>query len=52
MYMDVAGKPTIILHTYKAATDLLDKRGHIYSDRPRLIMTGELVGEWLGATLQ
>lgn len=24
--------------------DLLEKRGHIYSDRPRFVMTGELMG--------
>ena len=44
VYLDVAGKPTIILNTYEAATDLMDKKGQIYSDRPRLIMVGELVG--------
>lgn len=36
------GTDLIILNSYEAATDLLDKRGAIYSDRPVLTMLGEL----------
>ena len=32
--LHVFGKVIIILNTTKAAKDLLDKRGDIYSDRP------------------
>ncbi|KAF9481944.1 cytochrome P450 [Pholiota conissans] len=33
----------IVLGTIKAATDLLEKRGRIYSSRPRNIMAGEIL---------
>jgi cytochrome P450 len=35
--------PTIILGSAQAAWDLLEKRGAIYSSRPRFIMGGELL---------
>ncbi|KIP01864.1 hypothetical protein PHLGIDRAFT_131056 [Phlebiopsis gigantea 11061_1 CR5-6] len=35
MYLDVLGKPVLILSSEDAATDLLDKRSANYSDRPR-----------------
>ena len=34
--LHVFGKVIIILNTTKAAKDLLDKRGDIYSDRPTI----------------
>ncbi|KIJ09364.1 hypothetical protein PAXINDRAFT_17543 [Paxillus involutus ATCC 200175] len=34
----------VYLNTPEAAFELLDKRGAIYSDRPRLVMAGELCG--------
>ncbi|KAJ7141534.1 cytochrome P450 [Mycena filopes] len=34
MQLEVVGQRTIILDTHQAATDLLDKRSSIYSDRP------------------
>uniref|UniRef100_A0A5K1K2P8 Cell surface hydrophobicity-associated protein n=1 Tax=Ganoderma boninense TaxID=34458 RepID=A0A5K1K2P8_9APHY len=40
----VMGQPTLILGSAKAANDLLDARGAIYSDRPNAVMAGELVG--------
>ncbi|KXN81268.1 Fumitremorgin C synthase [Leucoagaricus sp. SymC.cos] len=36
------GKPTIVLSTPKAAIDLLEKRGSIYSSRPRNVFAGEI----------
>ncbi|KXN81494.1 Fumitremorgin C synthase [Leucoagaricus sp. SymC.cos] len=36
------GKPTIVLSSPKAAVDLLDKRGNIYSSRPRNVFAGEI----------
>ena len=38
MYFSSLGKPTIVLNSAKAVTDLLDRRGSIYSDRPFLHM--------------
>ncbi|KAJ3576228.1 hypothetical protein NP233_g558 [Leucocoprinus birnbaumii] len=36
------GKPTIILSTPKAAMDLLERRGNIYSSRPRNVFAAEV----------
>jgi len=33
IYLEALGKKTIILNSYDVATELLDKRGHIYSSR-------------------
>ncbi|KAJ6573863.1 cytochrome P450 [Mycena vulgaris] len=41
--LDLAGQPVLVLNTYKAATDLFDRRSTIYSDRPRLIMASEIL---------
>ncbi|KAF8875598.1 cytochrome P450 [Gymnopilus junonius] len=42
----------VVLGTVKAATDLLDKRGSIYSSRPRNIMASELMsGGMRGLTM-
>jgi hypothetical protein len=34
IHVSVLGQPVIILNSVKTATDLLEKRGAIYSDRP------------------
>ncbi|KAI0052063.1 cytochrome P450 [Auriscalpium vulgare] len=38
------GETTIILGSARAASDLLDRRGIIYSDRPPSALAGEIVG--------
>ena len=38
IYMDVIGQPVIVINSLKIATDLLDKRSTIYSDRPQITM--------------
>ena len=43
MYLDMAGQPMIVLSSNQAAQDLLSRRGARYSDRPRMVMSGELV---------
>ncbi|KAJ5177626.1 uncharacterized protein N7500_000325 [Penicillium coprophilum] len=43
MHLSMGGQPLIILSTYQAAQDLLNRRGSRYSDRPRMVMAGELV---------
>lgn len=43
MHLSMAGQPLIILSTHQAAHDLLNKRSARYSDRPRMVMAGELV---------
>ncbi|KZW03024.1 cytochrome P450 [Exidia glandulosa HHB12029] len=47
-YLRVLGQDIVVLNTMKAASDLLEKRGSIYSDRPRMVMIKEVVGfDWL-----
>ncbi|KZT36776.1 cytochrome P450 [Sistotremastrum suecicum HHB10207 ss-3] len=43
--LTVLGMKMIILNTYEVATDLLDKRGFNYSDRPKFALASEH-GEW------
>ncbi|KAF7352074.1 O-methylsterigmatocystin oxidoreductase [Mycena venus] len=43
MHLKVLGRSMVILDTYQAAVDLLDKKGSIYSDRPKFTLY-ELVG--------
>ncbi|KAG6845597.1 hypothetical protein H0H87_006650 [Tephrocybe sp. NHM501043] len=38
------GQPIIILNSAKTAREILDKKSHIYSDRPVMQMGGNLVG--------
>jgi len=35
--IDAFGKTTIILHSWEAAVELLEKRASNYSDRPRMV---------------
>jgi hypothetical protein len=42
--VSIFGQEFIILNSTEAATDLLEKRSSIYSDRPVMPMGGELVG--------
>ncbi|VDC00556.1 unnamed protein product [Peniophora sp. CBMAI 1063] len=44
IYLSVMGQGIVFLNSRKAAFDLLDRRGGIYSDRPHLVMSGELCG--------
>ncbi len=43
VYLQMGPTPTILLGSAQAAWDLLEKRGAIYSSRPRFIMGGELL---------
>jgi hypothetical protein len=38
IHLEVLGRTMINLDSYRAAVDLLDKRGSIYSDRPKFIV--------------
>ncbi|KAF9652712.1 cytochrome P450 [Thelephora ganbajun] len=44
IYVHVFGQGLVFLSTAEACIDLLDKRGSIYSDKPHLVMCGELCG--------
>ncbi|KAF7374026.1 Cytochrome P450 monooxygenase ARMGADRAFT-1018420 [Mycena sanguinolenta] len=43
VYLDIAGRPIIVLNNAKAAADLLDRRALIYSDRPGNIVASEMM---------
>ncbi|KAG2040709.1 cytochrome P450 [Suillus americanus] len=47
-HIEVLGQHIIVLNSVKSAMDMLDKKGAVYSDRPVLLMGGELVG-WKNA---
>ncbi|KAJ3797340.1 cytochrome P450 [Lentinula aff. detonsa] len=44
LHLKVAGGDYIILNSYEAITDLLDKRSSIYSSRPHATMLQDLIG--------
>ena len=43
VYLNAFGQPMLIIHGLKAASELLHRRAHIYSSRPRLIMAHEIL---------
>ena len=43
MYLNAFGQPIIVLHSLKAAFELLDRRANIYSDRPRVIVANKIL---------
>ncbi|KAG8918529.1 hypothetical protein FRC01_001808, partial [Tulasnella sp. 417] len=47
----VPGQTILIINGFEEAKELLEKRGNIYADRPRLVMVGELVGMANGTPL-
>jgi len=42
MHLRIFRQHIVILSTLEAARDLLEKRGSIYSDRPRFVLLSEL----------
>ncbi|KAI0066974.1 cytochrome P450 [Artomyces pyxidatus] len=45
--VSVFGETTVVLNSIEAITDLLDKRGSNYSDRPNMVMIMDLMGwDW------
>lgn len=44
VYLNILGQDMVILNSSKAAVDLLDKKSAIYSDRPVIMMCGEIIG--------
>ncbi|KAG8956971.1 hypothetical protein FRC00_004648 [Tulasnella sp. 408] len=49
-FVKVPGSNILIINSYEAATDLLDKRGTLYADRPRMVMMGEMIGQNFAAS--
>ncbi|KAI0669064.1 cytochrome P450 [Trametes maxima] len=44
MSLTLLGQPMIIVSSFKDAYELLEKRSATYSDRPRFVMAGDIVG--------
>lgn len=42
IYLEILGRPIVLLQSAQAVIDLLDKQSGIYSDRPHMVMAGEL----------
>jgi hypothetical protein len=47
---DAFGPPIMVINSLKAATELLDRRATVYSDRPRMIVANETLSGGLCAT--
>lgn len=41
-YLNILGKPVIVIDSVEIASDLLDKRSNMYSERPTFQMAGEM----------
>lgn len=44
IHVKAFGHAVVVLNDIQALSDLLDKRGQVYSDRPKLVMAGEMMG--------
>ncbi|EJF63642.1 cytochrome P450 [Dichomitus squalens LYAD-421 SS1] len=44
VYLHVFGQGLLFLNSYEAATDLFERKGALYSDKPQLVMCNELCG--------
>ncbi|KAJ7718623.1 cytochrome P450 [Mycena metata] len=44
VYVHVLGQGLVFLNSPEATTDLLERKGHIYADKPAFVMAGELCG--------
>ncbi|KAH9058060.1 cytochrome P450 [Lactarius vividus] len=51
-YLNAAGQPIVVLNTQKAAADLLDRRSGIYSDRPRSVVSAQILCGGLNIVFQ
>lgn len=52
MYFNMAGQPLVVLSSHKVARDLLSLRSSRYSDRPRMVMCGELVAKGMNILMR
>jgi hypothetical protein len=43
MYLNALGQPIIVINSLKVAFELLDRRANIYSDRPRFIVSCDIL---------
>ncbi len=45
MYLSAFGQGVLVINSQRVAVDLLEKRSHVYSDRPRYISAGDFLTE-------
>ncbi|KAG8986098.1 hypothetical protein FRB90_004229 [Tulasnella sp. 427] len=43
-FLTVPGQHVLVISSFEAARDILEKKGSVYMDRPRFVMVGEMVG--------
>ncbi|KIO24838.1 hypothetical protein M407DRAFT_39782, partial [Tulasnella calospora MUT 4182] len=43
-WLTIPGQTVLVINSFEAAQELLDKRGSVFSDRPRFTMLSELLG--------
>jgi hypothetical protein len=43
VFLSALGRPILVFNSLKPASDLLDRRANIYSDRPRLVVANEIL---------
>ena len=51
MYISALGKGLLIINSQRVATDLLEKRSNIFSDRPRYISANDFLTKGLSFSL-
>ncbi|KAI0784062.1 cytochrome P450 [Abortiporus biennis] len=51
VYLNVLGQPIIVLNSVKTATDLLDRRSRIYSDRPKSVVGNDMLSGGMNIAL-
>lgn len=51
MYLDVAGKPTIVFNSMKSAFEVLERRSSNSSGRPRFVVAHDIINSGLGLSL-
>lgn len=44
VYVEAVGRGILVLNTMEAVVDLLNDKANIYSDRPNLVMVGDMMG--------
>ncbi|PBK63903.1 cytochrome P450 [Armillaria solidipes] len=44
VYVEAVGRGILVLNTMEAVVDLLSEKANIYSDRPNLVMAGDMMG--------
>jgi len=48
MYLDAAGKPTIVFNSMKSAFEFLERRASNSSGRPRSLVANDIINKGLG----